>query len=90
MISPSVGRVVWYWPNGTGADAQPWAAMVSKVHSDRSINIGGFDPSGQPFARTSVPLLQDDEGSIDACASWMPYQKGQAAKTEALEKELAK
>lgn len=90
MIKPTVGRVVWFYPAGASHEDQPQAAMVSYVHSDTLINVGGFDHSGEPFSARSVLLLQD-EGSYGnpgggAWACWMPYQKGQAAKTEAAEK----
>ena len=86
MISPTVGRVVWYWPEPHPVE-QPWAALVAYVHDARCINIGGFDRNGVPFSRTSVQLLQDDDVPRGGCCTWMPYQKGQAAKTEALEAE---
>lgn len=92
MIKPTVGRVVWYYPAGRSHEDQPNAAIIAYVHSDMMINVGGFDNNGQPFADTSVLLLQG-EGSYGnpgggAWACWMPYQKGQAAKTEALESKL--
>lgn len=54
------------------------------------INVGGFDKNGVPFAATSMKLLQDDDVPPEGIwyAEWMPYQKGQAAKTESLEKQL--
>jgi hypothetical protein len=59
---------------------------LGAVWSDTLINVGGFDHNGAPFAYTSLKLLQDDEEAPEyAYAEWMPYQKGQAAKTEALE-----
>lgn len=86
MIQPSVGRVVWYYPSGP-RPSQPYPALVAYVHSDRCINVGGFTNGGQPFSDTSVQLLQDDDavpvGQAYAC--WMPFQKGQAQKTEQLE-----
>ena len=87
MISPTIGRVVLV--QGTGSNqAQP--ALVSYVWNDRLINVGGFDRNGAPFAATSVSLLQDDDAPPTAgmYAEWMPYQKGQAAKTEALEAKV--
>ena len=91
MIQPTVGRVVWYWPEGPKVGENPWAAFVTHVHGDRMINVAGFTDVGTPFFRNSVSLLQDDDKATGGfCASWMPYQKGQAAKTEALEKELSK
>jgi hypothetical protein len=90
MISPTIGRVVWFYEHGATqlqANEQPCSAQVAYVHSDRCINIGYFDHNGVAKSQTSVPLLQDDD---DAPAGffcmWMPYQKGQAAKAEALEK----
>jgi hypothetical protein len=95
MIKPTVGRVVWYWPSSTadrelcsGGD-QPLAALVTHVWSDSCINIAGFDANGVSFNRTSVLLVQDGNPKPDAqYAEWMPYQKGQAAKTEQLETQL--
>ena len=55
------------------------------------INVGGFDANGSPFAECSLQLLQDGDAPNLAVhyAEWMPYQKGQAAKTEELEAKLA-
>ena len=51
------------------------------------VNVAGFDANGNPFKATSVQLLQDDDqpNTVGAYAEWMPYQKGQAEKTEQLE-----
>jgi len=89
MIKPSIGRVVWYHP--IHEHEQPLAAVVSFVHSNTSVNLAAFHPNGHSFGIENVQLFQG-EGSkpenSDYC-EWMPYQKGQAAKTEELEKELA-
>lgn len=96
MIVPRNGRIVWYTPAREGGDIEqfitqhgiaPLAAMVCHVHGDRMVNLVVFDNQGFMHARTSVTLLQDDDRKPEGgrfCA-WMPYQKGQAAKTEALE-----
>lgn len=92
MIKPTIGRVVLV-QNRTGSTdiSQAEPALVSYVWSDRMINVGGFDHNGMPFAFTSLTLLQDDDTppAIGGYAEWMPYQKGQAAKTEALEAAAA-
>lgn len=101
MIKPTIGRVVWYWPNAhdlktlgafayEGSD-QPFAATVSFVHSDRMVNLSVVDHNGSQYERRSVTLLQDGDtvNSKAGYAEWMPYQKGQAAKTEALESKLS-
>lgn len=88
MIKPTIGRVVLVH-RGQSDQAEP--ALVSYVHSDTMINVGGFDRNGAPFAATSMQLLQDDATPTNPAyyAEWMPYQKGQAAKTEQLEKQIA-
>lgn len=92
MIKPTVGRVVWYWPSAVqaGTDtSQPLAATVVYVWSDRMVNLSVTDHDGRQFGVTSVPLRQDgDERPSGMFCEWMPYQKGQAAKTEALEAKL--
>ena len=95
MIKPTIGRVVWFTPatsddtlarNGT----QPLAAMVTCVWSDTCVNLAVFDANGIATNRTSVLLLQDDcERPSGYFCEWMPYQKGQAAKTDALETAAA-
>lgn len=95
-ITPTVGRVVWYWPDPsepsicTGGD-QPLAALIAHVWSDTCVNIAGFDANGIPFNRTSVLLVQDGNPRPEhQFVEWMPYQKGQAAKTEAAEAKAAR
>jgi hypothetical protein len=68
-------------------EGQPLAAIVTYVWHDRLVNLTVWDHSGRTFARTSVFLCQDDDVvQLGAGhAEWMPYQKGQAAKTEAAE-----
>lgn len=95
MIKPTVGRVVWYWPAPSdsivGNDgSQPLAALVAHVWSDTCVNLAVFDANGSPTNRTSVLLVQEGNPRPDSgFCEWMPYQKGQAAKTEALETAAA-
>jgi hypothetical protein len=94
MIKPTVGRVVWFTPPNNSAESgfsgyggQPMAATVAYVWNDRLVNLQVTDHAGVAHAKTSVPLIQDDEPKPDGYyCEWMPYQKGQAAKTEQLEK----
>lgn len=93
MIRPTVGRVVWYRPNGreelTVLDpAQPLAAIVAFVHGDKMVNLSVVDHVGQRHAVERVVLLQEgDNPSAGHYCEWMPYQKGQAARTEQLEQQ---
>lgn len=92
MITPTVGRVVLYHAPGVSMD-EAWPALICKVNSDDNINVGGFKANGQPFADTNVMLHSDPESYGNpgggSWAQWMPYQLGQAVKSEELEKQLA-
>ena len=85
MIKPTIGRVVWYYPENAQLSDQPFPALVCYVHSDEIINVAGFDANGLQFAKTSVPLIQDEakyREQKNRFACWMPYQKAQAEKTD--------
>lgn len=102
MITPTNGRIVWYTPydaemqGSYGMSVQrdkegnliPLAAMIVAVWGDRMVNLVVHDANGKTFPVTSRTLLQDDDvgNAHGGYCQWMPYQKGQAAKTEALEK----
>jgi hypothetical protein len=89
MIKPTVGRVVWFHPPRSTPDHQPQAALVAYVWSDTLVNLAVFDHNGIASNYTSVLLYQGEgERPASEFCEWMPYQQGQAAKTEALEKEL--
>jgi hypothetical protein len=91
MITPTVGRIVWYRPIGPQADEQPWAAIIVRVHTDRVVNLTVFDHDGYGKPKQGVQLLQEGDAVPSAgggYCEWMPYQKGQAAKTEALEAQV--
>ncbi|MFD1558331.1 hypothetical protein ACFSHT_22320 [Paraburkholderia silviterrae] len=93
MIKPTIGRIVWFHPEQSYPHlvqhdkTQPLAAIVTYVWSDTLVNLSVFDQDGKQYAATSVFLHQGDESVMTngPYAEWMPYQKGQAAKTEALE-----
>lgn len=89
MIQPTIGRVVWYHPPfvaDSGINEKTFAALVCHVWSDTCVNLAVFDSNGVSSSETSVLLFQgDSERPSGKYCEWMPYQKGQAAKTEALE-----
>ncbi len=95
IITPTVGRVVWYRPGPVETTLvhlgdQPCEAHVVAVHGDRCVNIVGWDANGTFFFRSSARLLQDGDSPDfegQSYCEWMPYQKGQAAKYDALEKQ---
>lgn len=100
MIKPTVGRVVLFWPTAQyaqqrgmvfGDTSQPLAALVTYVHGDRMVNLAVHDHNGDIWPVCSVPLVQEGDDAVipgSFYCEWMPYQKGQAAKTEALEKAV--
>lgn len=77
-----------YRCQGTPMDAHIVYVWVSGL-----VNLAVFDHDGIQHAVTSVKLLQDadqaplnEQGQlVESYATWMPYQKGQAAKTEQAE-----
>lgn len=94
MIQPTVGRIVLFHAYATdtypGAKEGPQAAIVTKVWSDTCVNLCVFDANGNVMSKTSVLLVQPNSESPGAgYCTWMPYQVGQAAKTDQLEKQLA-
>lgn len=96
-IVPTNGRIVWYTPEIADFDRgmvqaghAPLAAIVTHVWNDRCVNLTVFDSNGFSHPRTTVTLVQDGD-LIDQhgrYCEWMPYQKGQAAKTQQLEKQI--
>lgn len=94
LIRPTIGRVVLVFNRpGNLRPLSPEAALIAYVHNDSLINVGGFSHEGSTFNLTSLPLDNGDGKQFAAGvthAEWMPYQKGQAAKTEALESQLSR
>lgn len=92
MIKPSIGRVVWFWESAMAAQreaAQPNAALVTFVHHDELVNLTVLSAVGYPGAYTHIPLWQGEgERPNGMHCEWMPYQKGQATKTEAPPMEI--
>lgn len=91
VIPPTVGRRVWFWPHSSEVAGmnmsrlhaeQPMDAGIAFVGPGPLINISFADHTGRMHHLMSVPLLQDgDEPPADrGHCTWMPYQKGQAAK----------
>lgn len=98
-IIPTVGRVVYFTPSMNlsvipDANSGVCAALITAVHNDNCVNLAVFDANGYSHSRCSVchvsTLPEVPEGSVQKydCWDWMPYQKGQAAKTEQLEAKL--
>lgn len=85
MPKPSIGRVVWVFPDGHDRGAQPLAGLIAYVHSDNLINVGVHDQEGRNMPMTQVRLIPAGEDIPERghCACWMPYQIEQANKNQA-------
>lgn len=91
MITPTVGRVVLFHPEQPEGDPlRTLPGLVCAINEDQTINIAFFNEAGNHDCAQNVLLIQDDDPApVSGCyAEWMPYQKGQAAKAEALESQL--
>lgn len=72
------------------AQGQPLDATIIAVWGDRMVNVLVTDVMGKQFPVLSVDLLQagdEPRKGVDGkiagrYVEWMPYQQGQAAKTE--------
>lgn len=89
-IQPTVGRVVWYWPIPEKYNqGQPYMAQVCYVHEPeidglQLVNLLVTHSMGYSYPALKVPLWQGVPyrmPDVPFC-EWMPYQKGQAAKTD--------
>jgi len=89
MIKPTVGRIVWY--RGSALQSEPWPAIINMTDGDSWVSLTVFPPHALPFPSSLVELVQEDRPrpSNQEYCEWMPYQKGQAKKTESLEEALA-
>ncbi len=102
FIRPTIGRRVWFRPsadylarNPTMTQLNPEQAMdagIVYVHHDHMVNLQVADHVGRQFMVPSVPLLAgawEASDGLDFAAEWMPFQKGQAAKSEVSEKAIS-
>jgi hypothetical protein len=83
MITPTVGRVVWFYAaNEDGGHYGPFAALVCAVKDTPFVNLFVISDEGETYSKRKVRLIQDDDPTpeSDYCA-WMPYQKAVAAGT---------
>lgn len=88
VITPTVGRMVYYksygTPNGEYKSVDRAAVITEVVDAEAEIvSLCVLNPTGFFFNQN---LKRGQEGGQ---WDWMPFQKGQAQKTEELEKKLA-
>lgn len=92
MIKPTIGRIVYFWPEVSEREKDPLAAIITKVWDDRCINAAIFDVNGNTISDppTSIILVQpEDERPLSgSIAEWMPYQVKKPIGSESGEKEV--
>lgn len=95
IVKPTIGRKVWFWPNGSHigvpAAAQPRCvdpeqamdATVVLDHTDGTVNLLVVDHVGSIWPIRSVTLRQADQDKPSGMyCEWMPYQTAQAKKDQ--------
>jgi len=85
MIQPTVGRVVHYYRD---RDSEVQVALIAHVNEDGTVNLAVFDHHGNPEPRPGRVMLVQEGNPVPVGhhCTWMPYQLGQAAKTQQLER----
>lgn len=90
-IKPTVGRVLLYTPHASSVYyPRQLAAIVTDVPESQDefdyVNVAVFTPDAALFPALAVRLVQaGEENNLRGnFCEWMPYQLGQAAKTEAV------
>lgn len=88
MIQPTVGRMILF---RAPSSSKPLAATVAAVNDDGTINIGYLDSIGAHHSSQFIRIIEpgDTVGPEEHWCEWMPFQLGQAAKTEQAEAALA-
>lgn len=88
-IEPTVARMIHYSPRTDDviySSTQVLAAILAGVNTDGSVNLAVFGADGSgPYARQNVAIA---DGYTLGCATWMPYQMGQAQRTAMAESQL--
>lgn len=93
---PTPGRIVYYVPKYP-VDGGVRPAIVVRVYSDVCVSLQVFTDGSNdgPGAEANgvmhvTSVMQDPTGQQPRSWHWMPYQVGQAQKTDAVAGELAK
>lgn len=84
MITPTIGRKVWFFPGQQNNDNREQDATVIDVHGDRCVSLYVVNRGGTATTARSITLVQDGDMAppIGQYCTWMPYQVGQAKKAE--------
>lgn len=84
-MKPTVGRIVYYKSYGTPNGeykSEERAAIITGVVDDETVHLCVLNPTGMFFN------LNVKQGPNPGQWDWMPYQKGQAQKTDEVTEAL--
>jgi len=91
IAEPTIGRVVYVYSHATAGvpSDKPMAAIVADVDGLK-INAQVIGHSGDILLGgvQNIPHISERSNDVHFWWDWMPFQKGQAAKTEQLQAEL--
>lgn len=88
---PTIGRVVYFFERAGALEEMAFVCDVLGGIGGRQVNLLVVGHDGTPNSVHYVPHAADREADNPGMFwDWMPYQKGQAAKTEAIQQELGK
>lgn len=74
-IPPSIGAIVWFWQDGEKCGEQPEAAMITRIHSCRQVNVLVTSHDGLQHAEHRITLVQPgDIVPYEKCVMWTPQQ----------------
>lgn len=88
MIKPTVGRIVWFYPEAHQPQDQPQAAIIAFVYPNSPmINLSTFDQWGNAYGQGPVPLIQDGDEppEIGMYATWPDIEEEPELVTQRLE-----
>lgn len=62
MITPTVGRIVWFYPHGSDLHASPLAAIVTAVWTPTRVNLCVLSQEGVPYPTPPNQVLFVQDG----------------------------
>lgn len=97
-ITPTVGRVVWYYPetldrvDERSGKGSPYPAIITHVWGNEVVNLqvlndGSYPLKADALNPTSVGM-NDGVNLSGRSWSWMPFQKGQAPASDAVKQAI--
>lgn len=92
MITPTVGRIVWY-RDPEAPSLTPRAGILTGVHKKMAmdvyhlVDVTVFPPGSSAMSLAAVPLVQPGDRTPDfPYCEWMPYQVKKSTGSESGEK----